>query len=170
MSGIRHFSDRQYGRRGPGGVAAGRFHRVDGYRASRKAWICIACRAWHDTKPKECIAPDCLSGDFFLFDSKGEALRFLELWSQQDYGLIVPGTLEHHPRYALNAPAPGGGPPITVAHYVADASYVRTGGERVVEDWKPGRDEALDPVFNLKRRWFEAQYTLPITIMSEAKR
>lgn len=158
---------------GCGGTAApapGAGHRTDGYQAKRRAWVCVSCRAWHDAKPRTCINPECGNAAtrkekrFLNFDSKGEGLRFLRLWSWQDYGEIRPGTLVHHPRYALMAPAPGGnGPPVSVAVYEADAAYVRADGTAVVEDFKPPRAEALDPVFKLKRRWFTAQHA-PLTI------
>lgn len=154
--------------RGRGGARqAGPFAtRNAGFALKNRAWICIACRAWHDVKPKGCINPNCTSGKFLHFDSKVEAQRFAQLWMLQDHGRIAAGTLVHHPRYDLCAPDPRGGAPLAVAYYEADSTYVRDTGARVVEDVKPRADLAQDPVFKIKRRWFEAQYGLAITIVS----
>lgn len=172
-----HFSDRQWGGASPrGGRGGARYgHRTDGYRQAQKAWICTDCRAFHQEKRLTCAMPvpvagkedaPCPCGDFFYCDSKGEALHFLARWRLQDYGEIRAGTLEHHPRYPLFVPGPDG-KPVRFAIYEADLTFVWDAtGQRVVEDFKPGRKDALDPVFKLKKRAFEAQYGLEIDIVS----
>lgn len=141
--------------------------RADGYQRKRRVYVCLACRAWNEgARPAECIDPHCSSGTFLRMDSVVEAQRFMALWLMQDAGTIVPGTLTHHPRYPLITLGPDG-KPIAVRVYEADSTYVRAAcGTRVVEDVKPRADQAQDPVFRLKRAWFEAQYGLPITIVS----
>lgn len=159
MTATRVFSQRQWGK-GPG---AGFNTRQEGYGRSRRIWVCLQCRIRHEhAKPTECRAPDCLSGSFFMFDSAGECQRFMSLWFQQDHGLIT--SLRHHPRYDLHT-VTAGGVPLKVAYYEADSVYIRD-GLTVVEDFKPGDPKALDPVFKLKRRIFEAQYGLTIRIVS----
>ena len=140
-------------------------HRSEGYQRKRRVWVCVNCRAWHDAKPAGCIGTGCLSGSFLHFDSTVEAQRFVQLWMLQDHGEIQRGTLRHHPRYPLCVPGPSGAP-IEVCRYEADSTYVTQAGLRVVEDVKPRDPKAQDPVFKLKRRLFEAQYGVEITIVS----
>lgn len=158
----------------PGPQAGAGGHRTGGYAKRKPAWICIVCRAYHEVRPRECIDPACTNAQsrketrFLFCDSKVEALRFLELWAKQDHGEIANGTLVHHPRFELCTPDPQGGPPVVASSYTADSSYRRASdGVLVVEDVKPERAEAIDPVFRLKRRWFEAQYApTRITLVS----
>lgn len=177
-----HFSDRQWDGSSP--ARARRGHRYDGYSRAERVWLCRLCTAWHDEKPKECIAPDCTAGkkDMLFFGSRGEAQRFIKLMTDQSYGLVR--GLEHHPRYDLAVPTPSGAFAV-IGVYEADSYYqertdlAQAGGgdlieaagagpawRDVVEDFKPVDPRALDRSFEWKRKHFEAQYGIPIRIMT----
>lgn len=149
-----------------GGRAGAFSSRLQGYGKAQHAWICTACRAWHETRPKECGHKACTSGLFWHFDSKVEGFRYAALLMQQDHGLIESGTLVHHKRYPLCAPHPRGLAPVEFAYYEADSSYTLASGVRVVEDVKPRAEQAQDPLFVHKRKHFEAQYGITLTIIS----
>lgn len=153
----------------PGG-RGGFTSRLGGANLARRVWICPACRRWHDpvddpggkkSRPPACAG--CGERALLYFDSRGEALRFVQLWMMQDAGDIT--GLRHHPRFDLLAYGEGG-VPVPVAQYEADAAYIDRHGIEVIEDYKPRSPEAQDPVFRLKRRHFEAQYGIRVRIVS----
>ena len=176
---ILHYSERQWSGSSPAAARRGG-HRTDGYQLSRRVWICRLCMAWHDRKPAGCYAP-CQAGkkDMLYFGSKGEGQRFMALYRRQQYGQIR--DLRHHPRYDLVAPTPNGGGEV-IGIYEADSTYLEPPAgaysdqldlrataerwERVVEDYKPAREESRDVLFRWKKRHFEAQYGITIRIIS----
>ena len=97
------------------------------------------------------------------FDSRREATRYAELVLLQKAGRIR--HLECQPEFPLNVVTMVDGRiagVVTVAHYRADFAFeeLLSGGAwtRVIEDAKGVRT----PVYRLKRKWFEAQYRVPI--------
>ena len=153
--------------------------RIHGYQRRRRIWTCAACRAWHEgfTKPPACEECGHTGKKAFLhYGSAGEARRFVKLMRELDHGLIM--DLHHHPSYHLHAWTDQG--PVKVCRYEADSCYRRlerwtddldTEHEQyrlIIEDFKPRAAAGLDPVFKLKRAWFEAQYApWKITLMKE---
>jgi len=171
----QHFT---HNRRGQGGRSgAGAFGtRLEGANLAHKVWLCRACYAWHwaerdgwdapRKKPPACR--ECGERQFLHFDSRGEAQRFVHLMRDQRHGLVR--KLRHHPRFPLHVPDPSG-TPRKFAVYEADSYYQRldeASGEwlDVVEDFKPADPKAQDPQFKLKRRAFELQHGIAITIVS----
>ena len=82
--------------------------------------------------------------------------------------------LQHHPRYPIHVCQVDMRAHIKVFDYVADAEYelgipVSRGRdhELVTADFKPKAAAGLDPVFELKRKCFEAQYGRPVTVITE---
>lgn len=92
--------------------------------------------------------------DGIRFDSKAEARRYAELKLLEKAGEIA--GLELQPRYALHS---YGGE--KVGAYVADFRYVVPGNGTVVEDVKGAETQ----LFKWKRRHFEAEYHIPLTII-----
>lgn len=152
--------------------------RVEGYQRRRKVWTCRACRAWHEEpkKPPACEQCGHTGKDWALhYGSAGEGRRFVKLMRELDHGLI--SELSHHPTFSLLAYTAQG--PVKAARYEADSCYrrltcfVEDGVQHeqellVIEDYKPRAAAGLDPVFKLKRKWFEAQYApWKITLIKE---
>lgn len=160
------------GRAWKGPAAGQRFaHRSDGYRTSRKVWVCLSCRAWLEPRPradgsrsgKPASCSGCGGKDYLYFDSAIEARRFVRLWTMQDAHEIR--GLRHHPRFDLYTVDPGD-MLVKVGVYEADSEYW-AGEEHIVEDVKPASEAAQDPVFRWKRRHFEAQFGIRIRIVSK---
>ena len=104
--------------------------------------------------------------DGIRFASKAEAQRYAELRLLEKAGEIRELTLQ--PRYELLAwPSHGERTRAVVGHYVADFRY-RQGprGILVIEDVK-GYDL---PLGRWKRKHFEAQYGIPITVIGRPSR
>lgn len=138
--------------------------RLEGYALSRHVWTCRACRAWHENKrPKRC--DQCQHPDFLHYDSAGEARWFVGLMRGLDANEIH--NLVHHPRYPIYVCQVDVRAHIKVFDYEADAEYNRANEELVTADFKPKAAMGLDPVFNLKRKCFEAQYGRPVTVITE---
>ena len=118
---------------------------------------------WQDYQPGRTAAPakphkyraQPTTVDGILFPSKHEAARYVELRALEAAGAIqelqrqVPFALETVDVHGLR---------VCITRFVADFVY-REAGVVVVEDAKGYRG---NPVWMLKRRWFEAQYGIPI--------
>lgn len=143
--------------------------RLQGYAMSRHVWTCRKCRAWHEhKKPKRC--DQCQHPEFLHYDSAGEARWFVGLMRGLDAGTLH--DLVHHPRYPIHVCQVDVRAHIKVFDYVADAEYeILPLGNRkrelVTGDFKPKAAAGLDPVFELKRKCFEAQYGRPVTVITE---
>ena len=109
-----------------------------------------------------CLANLTTRGATYRCDSIGERNRFLELVFALKAGRIK--HLRHHPNYQLRTRRHDG-MTVDVCQYQADSEYY-IGDQRVVEDFKPKDPKSWDPVFAVKKRWFEAQEGIEITIKS----
>lgn len=163
--------------------------RLEAHQSARGVWLCARCRRWHEKgtgglplgekgRPKQCAGERCGSKELLRFDSAKEAQRFAHLLVLQDAGHI--SGLVHHPRYPLCVLDAASGKPVEFAAYEADSEYRDRDGALVVEDVKGVRDpelepdaarraklrEALDPVFRVKRRAFEAAYGVTVRLVS----
>ena len=88
--------------------------------------------------------------DGIMFDSKGEANRYLELKMFQQGGVIA--NLQHQVRYQLTVNG------MKVGVYVADFVYTDVkNGEQVIEDYKGGR-ATKTPLYLLKKKLMKAIY------------
>jgi hypothetical protein len=96
--------------------------------------------------------------DGIRFASKKEARRYAELKLLEKAGEIR--DLQLQPRYPLCAHPRMHGAGVKVCDYVADFRY-RSGpnGLLVIEDVKGMKT----PLYRLKKKWFEAQYGIPIS-------
>lgn len=87
------------------------------------------------------------------FDSKKEAHRYAELLFLQNAGKI--SALQTQPRYPLLSKSG-----FKIADYVADFEYVES-GRTVTEDVKSPITRK-NPVYRMKKKFFEAEYGRPI--------
>lgn len=85
------------------------------------------------------------------FDSIGERDRYICLLQEQDDGIIT--NLRRQIKFGLTCND------IHVCNYIADFVYYR-GDDLIVEDFKG----VLTDVFQLKAKWFKAQYGFDITV------
>lgn len=91
--------------------------------------------------------------DGLKFDSKAEAARYGELKLLDKAGQIY--ALQRQRRWPLRVDG------VKVSTYISDFDYMDANDRQVVEDVK-GMETA---VFKLKRKMFEAQYGLKITVI-----
>ncbi len=147
-------------------------HRTDGQRASKKCWLCRACWAWHDP-PKPLICQVCNHSAFFRCDSAGEGRWFAGRLRAMERGEIT--ELVHHPAYEIYVHGPDG-VSVKVFLYEADAEWTQDGKVTTADfkaklrtnaTTKAKREIALDPIFKLKRKCFEATYGRRILIITE---
>ena len=134
--------------------------RQEGHQAAKRMWICRACWRTSSEKIKQCA---CGEKSLEYFASRKEGYRFMTLARMEEDGEIR--GLRIHTKWPLKTIDPTGGV-VSVLHYVDDFNYHdAASGRLVIEDCK-GSDKraAMDPVFMLKRQWFEAQYGMTITI------
>jgi len=148
---------------------------------ANKAWVCRACLRWHNpprdpitgkrSKPTECMGadanPPCHSRLFLHFDSQVEGRHFMQLIQLERAGRVR--GMVHHPRFELVTVNPDRMLQV-VGLYVADVAYEWLPDNQQewvyrVDDVKPRSDQALDPLFVWKRRHFEAQTGLTITLI-----
>lgn len=85
------------------------------------------------------------------FDSIGERDRYICLLQEQEDGII--SDLRRQIKFGLTCND------VVVCHYISDFVYVRD-DVMVVEDFKG----VLTDVFQLKAKWFKAQYGFDITV------
>ena len=99
------------------------------------------------------------------FASLPEYKRYctLNLWAKT----AIIKNLKLQPRFPLHSYCQADQSAVHVFDYVADFEYIFSqNGQRIIEDVKPKRIEAQDPVFKLKRKLFEAEYGLTLTIIN----
>ena len=89
--------------------------------------------------------------DGYIFDSRAEGARYLELALMEKAGVIQELTV--HPAYVLEPRATVNGHKLRAITYVADFSYLED-GQRVVEDCKG----YATPVFRLKENLFRRRH------------
>lgn len=93
----------------------------------------------------------CVNGK--IFDSKKEALRYIELVRMEQAGFIV--DLETQPKFILQSKFKKNGKTIQAITYFADFMYKETKSNKViVEDVKGVRTE----VYKIKKKLFEYKY------------
>jgi len=88
--------------------------------------------------------------DGFVFDSKKEASRYLELKGMQKIGLIY--DLKRQVKYRLDVNG------MKVCGYIADFVYRKKGGEEIIEDVKGVRTD----VYRLKKKLMKAIHGIDI--------
>lgn len=135
-----------------------------GHSRARKVWVCKECNTSYRIQVKRCA---CGHKAFSYFASMKEYKRGQELSLLEKAGAIT--ELEYQPRFPLTAAYFTGSiamakPVDTGVTYVADFAYVE-GGRKVVEDVKTTSEDGDDPVFKLKRKWFEACYGIELTVI-----
>lgn len=138
------------------------YSRTDGYRMKKPVYACLSCRWFtQEGKVRECA--ECKEDQYLQhFDSQIEYQRYCELRLLADHGHIT--NLQLQPRFKI-AVMTQQGTPAKGCTYVADFSYQKE-GKPVIEDVKPVREEAQSDIFKLKKRLFEAAYSIPITIIA----
>ena len=93
----------------------------------------------------------CVNGK--IFDSKKEALRYIELVRMEQAGFIV--DLETQPKFILQSKFKKNGKTIQAIIYFADFMYRETKSNKIiVEDVKGVRTE----VYKIKKKLFEYKY------------
>lgn len=95
--------------------------------------------------------------DGIRFASKAEAARYQQLKILERAGEVSSLTMQQ--RYPLMVNG------TKVAHYVSDFDYFDVRRGRVIEDVKG----IQTPAFRLKRKMFEAQYGIEITIIGSGR-
>jgi hypothetical protein len=88
--------------------------------------------------------------------SKAEGARWHELKLMHRTGLIT--NLIHQPVFSLEING------VLIARYVADAEYIDSDGNRVIEDTKGGK-ATITAVFRIKRKLMAALLGLEVTIV-----
>ncbi len=168
---------------------------LDGMQQRKLVWVCVACLQQYDASESKgttvpvfddagnpvltqagrqkrvkntaiCDHPEwgCGGKVFLFFPSEGEAMRFAHLRLQERQGLIV--GLRVGVKYPLRTLSPAG-EAVEVGSYIADFVYSRA-GEVVIEDYKgAARDEAQTRLFQHKKKHFEAQYGIRITVVTK---
>jgi len=121
---------------------------------AKKAYRCLSCGAPLPGKAAACM--HCGDSRVHTFDSRAEARRYDALRLKMKAGFI--SELRVHERFPLYANGK------SLGYYEADFTYVIPGQGVVCEDVKGGT--ATDtPLSKWKRRHFEAQTGIPVTVV-----
>lgn len=96
--------------------------------------------------------------DGYTFDSKKESIRYLELKTLEQKGIIK--NLKLQPRFELQEKFKLNGKARRKIEYIADFSYIQN-GKLVVEDVKSSFTRK-NPLYRIKKKLFEYKYQIEI--------
>jgi hypothetical protein len=134
--------------------------KVDGFRRSKRVWVCTACGFWQSGeqgKPAACEYATCAAKAIVSFPSKAEARRYAALRTQRHYGDII-SEIEPHPRFpcVVNGKK--------VCTYIADFRYTTRDGDTRIEDVK-GNINRTDEASKLRRALAEALHGISVKLV-----